>query len=316
MNELHCDNLWKIIKHLAKKRNAKRAAVAYVTSDEHVKFGDGDMLVTDASDIAIKSGQTAAAVLARAFKRGAELFSLPGLHSKVLLLGGAAIIGSVNLSISSEKDLIEAAWVTNHPTAVSMAISLVESLAEKAIPVDEGFLQHIQSLEVTPRRWGRQRGEQRKPRISIQKPQTWIIGVHELARDFPEEKGAIAEGQEIAERNRTYKLSKVSWIRWTGRSHFQSKAKRGDSVIQIWRATGDKKPALVFRHAPIVYRQVEPTCTRFYIEESLNADKTALTWGKFQRLIKRVGLPGRIGPASSRQVKDEHAEALFALWGE
>jgi hypothetical protein len=37
MNELHCDNHWATIKRLARRATTKRAAVAYVTSDEFVK---------------------------------------------------------------------------------------------------------------------------------------------------------------------------------------------------------------------------------------------------------------------------------------
>jgi hypothetical protein len=88
VNELHSDTLWKTITALARKAGVKRAAVAYVSSDDLVQFGDGDLLVTVASDAAVAAGQTDAEVLARAKERGADLYSLAGLHTKVLLLDG------------------------------------------------------------------------------------------------------------------------------------------------------------------------------------------------------------------------------------
>jgi hypothetical protein len=43
VNELHSDTLWRTMKRLARKSSLKRAAVAYVTSDEVVRFNDGDI---------------------------------------------------------------------------------------------------------------------------------------------------------------------------------------------------------------------------------------------------------------------------------
>lgn len=90
--------LWTELHRLATKNRPRLAAVAYVTSDEKVKFGKGDTLVCDATDTAIKLGQTSAIVLRQAHDRGAQLFSSPGLHAKVFLLGRVAVIGSANLS--------------------------------------------------------------------------------------------------------------------------------------------------------------------------------------------------------------------------
>src|SRR5262245_18363121 len=136
MNELLSDSLWSTIKKLAKKATSKRAAVSYVTSDEFVTFGEGDLLITDASDQAIAARHTDAKTLARAFKRKAHLYSLPGLHTKVLLLGGTAVIGSANLSTTSANDLVEAAWVTDAPAAVGMATSFIQELITQAEEID------------------------------------------------------------------------------------------------------------------------------------------------------------------------------------
>ncbi len=311
MNELQCDKLWTTIRRLAKKPGTKRAAVAYVTSDEHVKFGEGDVLVTDASDAAIKSGQTDAAVLAKASERGARLYSLQDLHGKVLVLNGTAVIGSTNLSTNSES-MVEAAWVTDHPTAVSMATYLVEALAAEADPVNKPFLRRIQRIKVTRRgRGGRRR---RRTEIKVPQPHTWIAAIHELVRDFPREEEAIAKGQEIAETKRMKESSGVEWIRFTGHSRFRSQAKRGDNVIQLWCGNA-KSPQRVYRAAPILHRQDEATCTRFYLEESRDANKRALSLSQFRKVATRVGIPGRIGLGSVRLVDDKQATALFSSWG-
>jgi hypothetical protein len=314
MNELQCDNLWPTIKKLAKKPGQRRAAVAYVTSDEHVKFRKGDVLVTDASDQSIASGQTDAKLLDEAFQRDAELFSIPGLHCKVLLLGGTAIIGSANLSANSQSR-VEAAWVSDHPAAVSMASSLIEDLTEQAEEIGPEFLNRIKNIEVTKTPWAGG-GAHQKPKVKVHRPKTWIIGVHELIREFPEEQEAIAKGQATAEKQRAKKSSEVDWIRWNLDSHFSNEAQRGDIVIQIWSDRTVKKPTTVYRHATVLHRQREDACTRFYIEMAADSEGTAITWAAFRKLTKRVGLPHRVGPNSCRQIKQEYADALSALWME
>lgn len=312
MNELQCDNLWQTIKKLAKKPGQRRAAVAYVTSDEHVKFRKGDVLVTDASDHAIASGQTDAKLLDEASQRDAKLFSIPGLHCKVLVLGGTAIIGSANLSATSETR-VEAAWVSDHPTAVSMASSLVESLIEQAEEIDPEFLERIKAIEVLKKPWTGG-GIHKKPKVRLHRPRIWIIGVYELTREFPSEATALKEGQEIAEKLRTNEGSEVGWLRWDRKSRFATEAQRGDNVIQIWRTNKNERPSFVYRQVPILHRQAEPTCTRFYIEWFPDLEQTALTWHAFQKLTKKIELPGRVGPNSGRLIGQGYADALDALW--
>lgn len=313
MNELQCDSLWATIKKLAKKPGPKRAAVAYVTSDEDVRFSQGDILVTDASDAAIASGQTNAILLDESYQRGAELYSIAGLHCKVLVIGGTAIVGSANLSKSSQSR-IEAAWVSDNPTVVSMVKSLVENLVEQADEIGTDFLKHIKGIEVTKTPWPGAKPQ--GPKFKIHTPQTWIIGVHELVREFHEEQEAIKDGEAIAEKQRIKKSSEVNWIRWNLDSRFSNDAKRGDIVIEIWNDRLTRKPVTVYRPGTILHRQREDACTRFYVEWDSNYEETALTWKTFLKLTKKIGLPGRVGPNSCRPIKQEHADALFALWTE
>jgi hypothetical protein len=315
MNELLSGNLWDTIKRLGKKASSKRAAVAYVTCEEFIKFTDGDILITDASDHAIAMGQTDAQVLASAFNRRAQLYSLAGLHTKVLLLDGTAVIGSANLSEASATTLIEAAWVTDAPAAVGMATSLVQQLTSQAEVIDKPFLDRILKIEVKPR--PKSFGGTTKPKkVKIPKHVSWIVGVHELVKDFPAEQEAIEAGTTTAEGNITESSSDVSWIRWTGNSRFRREAKEGDTVIQIWSRRKAKNPSRVYRHAPILHRQDEDTCTRFFVEDFADSKNTSIRWNDFKKLVQRVGLTGKIGRASARPIAEAYSNALFALWGE
>jgi hypothetical protein len=314
MDQLCSDDLWPVIERLAGESVKKQAAVAYVTTDRLVRFGRGDVLITDASDQSIAAGQTSARIISEANNRGAQVYSLPGLHAKILLLDGVAVIGSANVSESSATSLVEAAWITDNPVAVGLVNAMLQQFIGIAQPVDEAFINRISDIEVAPRiSLGSRR--QTTARITIPRHQSWIIGVHALVRDFPDEEPAIESGNTVASGKVQRESSDVSWLRWTGKSRFRNEAKPGDSVIQIWSPRRRETPELVYRHAPILHRQDEATCTRFFIEEFADCEETTMGWEGFQTLVAQIKLPGKIGPSCARPVAEAHSAALFSLWG-
>lgn len=313
MNALLSDDLWPTLSQISKRGGGtKRAAVAYITSETYLKFGRGDLLITDACDAAISSGQTSAEVLQRAYKRGAKLFSLAGLHSKVLLLGSHAVIGSANFSESSASSLIEAAWVTDNPGAVGMSNAFVEQLVKRSQRIDDAFLSRILAIEV--KMTGRPISRAKINGVKVPTHRTWIVGVYELTREDPREQKAIETGEAIAQKRATTDTSDLASLRFTGTSRFRQEAKQGDTVIQLWSHHRGELPHSIYRHAPILHRQDEETCTRFFVEQFSDADETSISWARFKRLIKQVGLPERVGPGSARPISDSQADALFALW--
>ena len=180
MNRLLSHDLWPKVAKLAKNA-VKRAAIAYVSSDEHIQFGEGDLLICDASNKAIKTCQTSAAVLKRAFDRGTRLYNLPGLHAKILLLNEKALIGSANASGLSASTLIEAGLLTDQPTIVATAQSFVNQLASQAEELDEKKLKKLLAIKVErlPRHAG-----MRKPNVKVKTGghRTWIVGTTELRK--------------------------------------------------------------------------------------------------------------------------------------
>jgi hypothetical protein len=80
------DGIWTKIKKLSWSTQSKFAAIAYVTSDAHLKFGGGDVLVCDASDDAISAGQTSAEILRKAHARGAKIYSSPAVDADEMAL--------------------------------------------------------------------------------------------------------------------------------------------------------------------------------------------------------------------------------------
>lgn len=318
MNKLVSKGLWAEVARLAKKSRVKMAAVAYVTSDEFIEFGEGDLLIVDASDAAIRSGQTSTQILRQAFRRGAEVYSCPGLHAKVMLLDGVAVVGSANASHSSAHHLIEAAFLTDSPASVSMARTFLQRLCDNADPVDENFIERISSLEVKKSTsWPAHTGRKSSFSVRIDAPRTWLVSVCRIDEErYEAEKPRVQKGEGKAEKRLSKVSSNVGWIRWAGStSRFVRDARPGDMVIQLWKESRkNKRPDYVMAHAPILLRQKEPNCVRFFIERWADSDNTALTWSQFQKLAVRVELPFRVGPSSTRLLPDDYASSMAELW--
>jgi hypothetical protein len=308
-------SLWESIRKLANKASPRLAAVAYVSTSELVKFGKGDLLVVDASDAVIKSGATSAAALNFFVRRGAEVVSVAGLHAKVLALGNTAVIGSANISESSEGDLIEAAVVTTSPSLVSGIKSFVFQLAENGAVVDQAFLSRISKLPVV-RRCGP--GGKRSSRLNIGAlgGSTWIVGVHELADDaYPAEHEVAESGFAGAQEKRTYRNFQVSWIRFVGDGNFRKQAKEGDLIIQVWRPLGPRGVVEVFPHATILLRQDEGAGrTRFYLEERPRSTTRTLSVARFRSLLRKHGFSAKVGHTSARRIDPLLSDAIRSAW--
>lgn len=120
------DEVWQELKRLAarKRRSSALVAVPYVTKPL-LDLRSGDVLVVDLSEGVVASGLTNPAALRRYLRDGVELYSSPGLHAKVFVLGDTAVVGSSNMSKSSEDDLREAILVVRDRTVVRSAADAV-----------------------------------------------------------------------------------------------------------------------------------------------------------------------------------------------
>lgn len=271
---------------------------------------EGDVLVTDASDHAIAAGHTSAYVLQNALTRRAQLYSLPGLHAKVMVLGDTAVIGSANISNSSAGGLVEAAWVTNASGAVGMAVALIAKLAAEAVPIDAAFLRRILKLEVKS---SPSRPTTRIEEIKLPKHRTWIVSVRELSREPTAESEAAEFGMVKARKELSDVASETSWMRWTNTCRFRREGAVGDTVIRIWTRAGMSR-LLVYRHAPIVRCQDEEGCTRFFVEDYSDCEETCISMTTFMELLKAAGFTGKIGESPTREIPNQLAEVLQTLW--
>jgi hypothetical protein len=304
------DGLWEELKKLGHKRQ-KFAAIAYATSDRDLKFGKGDVLVCDASDPAIRSGQTSVAVLRSAVRRGAAVRSSPGLHAKALVLGRVAVVGSANMSEASTSDLVEAAVITDDARAVAGVRVLVQELVDSADRVDDAFLQRAAKLPVRkPMRGGR-----RRKIVKIHGARAWFISVAPLNEGRYEHESKVVEAERrAAERKTERDDSDAGYIRWAGNSKFRKEARPGDLVIQAWTPTHKSRRGTVYAPAPLLRCKGVGKVTHFFIEEYADADDIAIPFSAFRRLWAELGGSDALTVKSTREIPVELLEAARRLW--
>lgn len=289
--------------------------MAYVSDDSAIHFKNGDTLIVDASEGAIKAGLTSAAVLSRAVQKGAEVFSLPNLHAKVYVFDGTAIIGSSNTSISSAYRLLEAAVITDEPSVTSAARKLIGELQEKSERLGKAEIRRLLKLPVE-RRFSFTPKNRRAPAVNPKPGATWLVATHNLdLKRYSKEVPLAERGLLAAEQSLSRSSSEAEWIRFYKASNIAKAARVDDWVIQMWSAKVGSRTRRVLRRAPIRYIQRESNCVRIYLENFKNSESEELSWRTFTRIAKDAVIPkGRLGRKSIGLLTDAQADSLESLW--
>lgn len=304
MDRIIKDKVWSQVNRLLKKRDNKIAAIAYVSKGTPLSFGDEDVLVCDASDQAIKSGVTDAATLKRFLRDGACLYSCQNLHAKILISGNSVVIGSANLSGSSENHLLEASLLTTRFQIRSQINALIHNIIEVSTPIDDNFINHISSLPVTKR--FRSFALDRKPKVKEIGDRYWIVNTSPLDEYPEDEEPYLEKGQEEARNVMQDPDADIYWMRWTGDGRFRRLAKLGDTVIEV---TMYKRRATVANPRAILFRQDHKKWTRFYLSEA----NTERSWTSFEAELKKIGL-GKIKKTSVRELSQKDISLLDSIW--
>src|SRR5262249_11489004 len=297
MKALLSDDLWRELSARAAGHHRIRAAIAYVTAP-HLDFRRGDLLICDASDESVKGGLTSASMLRSFASQGAELYSYPGLHSKVAVIGDLALIGSANLSENAGVQTCEASLLTDDLQVVGLVHGLIEKVKSEAEPIIEDFLRRIELLPVT-RVGGLRRTS--KTKIEIGKSRVWLVSTRELSDRLVEiEEAFEAIGTEEARKHLKDKGYTVESIRWTGKSRFRSEAKQGDLVVEVFtKRRGNRRYTRVYQAAPLIYRQDEGHWTRFYLEVTVK--RPSARWRDTKAKFESLGVTN-ITPSSEREL--------------
>jgi hypothetical protein len=136
--------VWPHITALVERVKRQRAAVAYIGKDAPtlLPLRAGAELFADVGTHALAQGLTNPDALQHYLDAGVTVRSLPGLHAKVMLLGGTAVIGSMNASASSAADRLEAVTITTDVQTVADVRQWLDELREHpgALEVTDEFL--------------------------------------------------------------------------------------------------------------------------------------------------------------------------------
>jgi hypothetical protein len=206
MNEFISTDIWPRLRAAARQSRWPAAvAVAYLGkgATRRLPLPKGSCLVVDASEGAVKSGQTCPEELKKLAKKGVRVFSWPALHAKVYVIGKTAFIGSANVSRGSEDTLFEAMLATTDPMAVRSAREFVHDKC-----LDPLGPQELQRLGVLyrPPRVPRGRVGKRRSRTASVRPGLPRLLLAQLKMDDPP--AGSEEAQEAGERKAKKRMDK------------------------------------------------------------------------------------------------------------
>lgn len=168
MKFLSVDQPWSDISEVLDQTRAKVfCAIGYIGKDAPsiLRLGEGDVLVCDASDATVKSGSTYPEALLEYAIAGVNVYSISGLHAKVIVCGKTAWIGSMNASTSS-KNLVEAAIRLDNKLMVKAALDFINEQKNLMPPLSKSEIRRLINL---PRR-KRPRGTGKSFQSSLEFP--------------------------------------------------------------------------------------------------------------------------------------------------
>jgi len=305
MDIVFTNNAWAKMSEHIPRDGPKVAAVAYVSKGSPLKFGDGDILICDASASAIKSGETDAGILMAFKKNGARIYSCDNLHAKIMVCGKYAVIGSSNLSESSEESLLEASLITDRRRVRAQILGLIHNLMDVSEELDDDMIKKLIGLPVLRQPW---QVKQKRRVVNDSGTSYWVASVVSMKKVREEEIPYVEEGEKIAKERAESEESEIGWIRFSGNSVFRQKAKPGDVVLEIFR---DGRRTYVTEPRPILYRQDHGKWVRFYLEEK--EDQSEMTWGEFEKKLRKVGM-AKITKNSTRKLTTRDSAIVEIIW--
>lgn len=220
---------WRLITADVARKNREPivAAVSYVGSDAKsvLPLRSGDFLICDASEKAVKQGVTSAEALNRYKRNGIRVFSVEGLHSKVISSKQFSWVGSANASSNSRDRLIEASIRVEGPAsrkAFNWALGLATDDAELT-------LGDIQTLKRIPISWEARGGlPSKRLRVPIFPKKLTSLHILEFTKEAHQYVAKIAEKEE-SEVKKTLKTSGTT-LEWFELEH---KAKKINKIKNV-----------------------------------------------------------------------------------
>ena len=283
-------NIWPVITAEAKRFDGKSlVAVAYFGSGaaKRLPLNKGSILVVDASEKAVKSGQTNPAELIKLRKKGVRIFSMSNLHAKVFVFGGVAFVGSTNVSENSEDVYSEASIRSRQASVVSGARQFVRSLA-----LNEIGPQKLESLLLAYNsRKKSHSGTKRRSKKAVRN--FYVVRLRE-GEEPSEDAEAIKDGVKIAKELMTSSKTHQETYYWNSPktvNHY----KPGDSILPVFC---DSKNKVLYVEPPAEFLFSHKTNKKryFHFEQLRRRDLSVSEFRRKMpsRLKKRIDRAGKV----------------------
>lgn len=246
----------------------------------------GSRLVVDASDGAVRAGQTCPAELLKLQSRGVRIYSAPCLHAKVYVFGRRAYVGSANASGRSANTLVEAVVEVQDRAAVAAARRFVLEQCGPELGPD-----HLKSLAKIYRPPKVPAGPRRpKPAhpFVVHAP-THVVHLQRGPLP-PSVEEAMDAGREVAKTRRRIRSHALHEFWWRGRAFAP-----GEVLVQVVEEPDGRK--MVDRPGIVIYTRRRGGGTFVYLEVPLgrrvHLDRLATRMGRGAK--KRLLRGGRFG---------------------
>ena len=225
MVKLITKNLWSEITRAVMQTKTKSfIAVAYFgqNGSKMLPLNKGSVLVVDASEKALKTGQTCPDELLKLYYKGVHIYSQESLHAKLYVIGNNLYCGSANVSGNSANRLKEVLIKTDDKIAIEDAKEFINAFCRIELGDDE--LKLMAKIYVAPKNLG-----ENKKMVENEYANFYIVYLR-LADWTEKDEEEANKGRERANRNRINKSRhRVDEFKWGSKLSF----KIGDTILQI-----------------------------------------------------------------------------------
>jgi hypothetical protein len=304
------ENVWQYLTEKVKaSKNKMYVAVAYFGQGaaSMLPLTKGSTLLVDASEKAVKSGQTCPEELLKLYKKGVLIYSLPNLHAKMYVIGKTLFVGSANVSYNSSNVLFETLLSTTDSDAIENAKAYITSFCGADMGSEE--LKRLQKM-YNPSKggWGPKGKKAEKTKKQALKQKLYVCKLKSLDNWTEEEHEESEKGLKEANTKRNEgSTHRIDTFKWTGKMPM----KKYDEVLQVINIGDD---SVVYPPGRLIhtrkYKKNGKEATFCYVEVQekkelpLNRVKTKLKTEEFNKLFTRRGY------------KDvELANKIYSLWG-
>lgn len=312
--KFHSDDSWSRIRDLAKMRGRRLVAVPFLGKGaiRRLPLQAGDLLIVRLDEATVKSGQTSPFEIGKFLRKGVEVHAQSNLHAKVFVFGKTAVIGSTNVSTTSEEHLLEAVVETSDSRAVSAAASFVRSL--RGDVVTPQYAKRLEKMYVAPRILGAGRPRSRQTMRGAGQSVLWAVKLETGAwvdEDYVQQDAGEPFARKKLKNTRHYVVDDFVWTP----AGFGRKVRVGQRVLQIVEESSEK----VYAEAP--YRVVR--VQRYRVRNS----SRVMVFVERKKRSRRLGigrLLERLGPMGERlsrlktsiELKDKAlVYQLGQIWG-